>query len=342
MNLIPVIPPPRELGGNVIEFLQRLEGACCIHIPGNDSSRCRFMVTLQHGNEPSGSYATFQMLREQWQPVCDIYIVIMNVKAALTEPVFSHRQLPGRRDLNRCYKAPFDDDEGQLAKALLALIAEKQPEALIDIHNTSGVGPAFGVAVHLDSKHDALVSCFTERLIITDIRIGALMELSEQDVATVTVECGGAQAVESHHLAAAGLRNYISKDALFNLNDAPWPIEILHNPVRLELSPALDFVYGDPLQENAELVIRSDIEHFNFGVTTPDTVLGWIDNNNLQKLFIRSSAGIEPLGEWFHVDNGELRPVRPLKLFMITSQAAIARSDCLLYAVRCREPDNKS
>lgn len=342
MSLVPVISPPLDPGANVIEFLERLGGPCCIHIPGDDSSRCRFVVTLQHGNEPSGTYATYQLLKEQWRPVCDIYIAIMNVKAALTEPVFSNRQLPERRDLNRCYKAPFDDEEGQLAKELLALIAEKQPEALIDIHNTSGMGPAFGVAVHLDSKHDALVSCFTERLIITDIRIGALMELSEQDVPTVTVECGGAQAVESHHLAAAGLHNYISKQDLFNLNDAPWPIEILHNPIRLELSATLDFLYGDPLRDNAELIIRSDIEHFNFGVTTPDTVLGWIDNNNLQKLIIRSSAGNEPLAEWFHVINGELRPVRPLKLFMITSQSAIARSDCLLYAVRCREPNGKS
>lgn len=337
MSDFPVIEAPSAVGNNVIEFLQSLPGPCCIHILGDDSSRCRFVVTLLHGNEPSGTYAIYQMLKEQWHPVCDIYLAIMNPVAALTEPYFSYRQLPGRRDLNRCFRAPFEDAEGKLAKQLLSLIADKQPEALIDIHNTSGAGPAFGVAVHLDSKHDALVSFFTERLIITDIRIGALMELSERDVPTVTVECGGADAMESHRLAADGLRRYFSKSDLFDLNDAPWPIEILHNPIRLEMAASLQFIYGDVLQDSAEFIIRADVEKFNFGIVTPETVLGWIGRESLDKLTIRTSSGNESIDAWFQLINGELRPARPLKLFMITSTPAIARSDCLLYAVRCRD-----
>lgn len=333
----PVIPAPSVPGNNVIEFLQGLPGPCCIHIPGADRSRCRFVVTLLHGNEPSGVYAIYQLIKEGWQPVCDMYLAIMNRRAALTEPFFSFRQLEPKRDLNRCFRAPFDDEEGALARALLDLIAEKKPEALIDIHNTSGVGPAFGVAVHLDSKHDALISLFTERLIITDIRIGALMELSERDVPTVTVECGGADTMESHRLAADGLRRYFSKADLFNLKDAPWPIEILHNPIRLELATELQFVYGDPLLSSAEMVIRADIEKFNFGTVNSETVLAKMDSAAAQKLFVRSSSGREPIDEWFRCSEGELRPVRTLKLFMITSNPSIARSDCLLYAVRCRD-----
>lgn len=337
MNLLPVIDPPSQIGHNVVEFLHLLAGPCCIHVRGRDRSRCRFVVTLLHGNEPSGVYAVHQMLKDGWIPVCDIYIAIMNIPAALTDAPFTYRQLPDRRDLNRCFKAPFDDKEGYLARELLALIGEKKPEALIDIHNTSGAGPAFGVAVHLDSKHDALISLFTERLIITDIRIGALMELSEDDVPTVTVECGGADEPESHRLAVDGLRRYFSKKDLFDLNDAPWPIEILHNPIRLELSPSLNFTYGEPLRDTADLVLRQDIERFNFGVVDPGTTLGWGNRPVLDRLSIRSARGEESMADWFDIVNGELVPTRTLKLFMITAKKQIARSDCLLYAVRCRE-----
>lgn len=336
MSLLPVIDVPAVLGANVVEFLQQLGGPRCIYVPGVDRSRCRFAVSLLHGNEPSGVTAFYELLGSGWQPVCDIYLVIMNVPAALTPPVFSHRQLPGTRDLNRCFKEPFNDEQGQLALALLTLIRDKQPEALIDIHNTSGSGPAFGVAVYLDSRHDALVSLFTERLIITEIRLGALMELSEIAVPTVTIECGGAEDPESHRIAVDGLRRYFSKAQLFDLSAAPWPIEILHNPVRLELSSALDLDYGESNNPATELTLRADIERFNFGVVDAGTSLGWCDASVLQKLWVRNAKSQEHVEDWFAITDGQLKPVRPMKLFMITGRIDIAKSDCLLYAVRCR------
>lgn len=336
MSVLPVIEIPSSLGSNVVEFLRILDGPCCIHVPGTDSSRCRFAVSLLHGNEPSGVTAFYDILLNGWQPVCDIYLVVMNVAAALTEPLFSYRQLPGSRDLNRCFKEPFNDDNGQLAFALLELIREKKPEALIDIHNTSGSGPAFGVAVYLDSRHDALVSLFTERLIITEIRLGALMELSEIAVPTVTIECGGSDDPESTQIALDGLRRYFCKEQLFDLSAAPWPIEILHNPVRLELSPQLIISYGDVENAEAELTLRSDIERFNFGVVDTGTVLGWAMPKVLQKLWVRNAKSQEHVEDWFTVNDNQLRPAKPMKLFMITGRIDIAKSDCLLYAVRCR------
>ena len=55
------------------------------------------------------------------------------------------------------------------------------PEAVIDLHNTSGSGPSFGVCTHMDRQHDALVSLFTQRLIVSNLGLGALMEISEDD-----------------------------------------------------------------------------------------------------------------------------------------------------------------
>lgn len=333
---LPVIHPADIQEYDAINYLHAMAYPHCIHIKGSDSSRCRFVVTLLHGNEPSGLVAVLQLIKEQLKPVCDIYIAVMNVSAALSPPFFTYRQLPGKRDLNRCFKPPYDDTEGQLAQLLLELIHQKNPESLLDIHNTSGMGPAFGVAIHLDSKHDALVSLFTERLIVTDLKLGALMELSEADVPTVTIECGGADDPESSRIAFDGLKRYFLKEDLYNLDNAPWPIEVLHNPVRLELDDGAKIAYAEGHSDNVDVTLAADIEHYNFGTVSPDTLLGWLNPEKRHLLKVRTARGEEQLEDWFQCRNGELRPARTLKLFMITSRADIAKSDCLLYAVRSK------
>ncbi len=328
-------PAPGELGSGVMEFLQILAGPTCIIIPGVDATRCRFVVTLLHGNEPSGAIALHRWLTGQRSvPAVDIYCVVMNIDAALREPLFSYRQLPDERDLNRCFRQPFDDEPGALAKSLLDLIHRTQPEALIDIHNTSGVGPSFGVAVYYDQKHDALVSFFTERLVVTDLRLGALMELSEQDVPTVTIECGGAQQEASHLAAYEGLSRYVASKDLFSPAHTAWPIDVLHNPVRLELDDGLNIVYAEEPVAGADLCLRVDIEHFNFGDATPETALGWVSETGWQGIRVVNSRGENLRDEFLRREAGRLYPAVCLKLFMITANPRIALSDCLFYAVK--------
>ena len=47
----------------------------------------------------------------------------------------------------------------------------------------------------------------------------------------------------------------------------------------------------------------------------------------------RDAAGRCAVNRLVRIENGELYPARPLRLFMITNNAAIAESDCLFYAV---------
>lgn len=328
-------PAAEELGDTVFDFLQRLAGPVCIIIPGRDATRSRFVVTLLHGNEPSGAIALHRWLTaERTVPAVDIYCVIMNTEAALTEPPFSFRQLPDTRDLNRCFREPFEDPPGQLARALLELIHRTRPEALIDIHNTSGMGPSFGVAVYYDKTHDALVSFFTERLVVTDLRLGALMELSEQDVPTVTIECGGAQDTESHLIAYDGLLRYIQARQLFTEEHTAWPIDVLHNPVRLELDESLRIAYAEQAMENVDICLRVDIEHFNFGEISPETPLGWVNETAWQQIRVINSQGENLRDDYVRREGGQLYPATRLKLFMITANPRIALSDCLFYAVK--------
>lgn len=328
-------PQAGELGATVSDFLEILAGPVCLVVPGRDASRSRFVVTLLHGNEPSGVIALHRWLNSQRSdPAVDIYCVVMNVAAALTDPQFSQRQLAGSRDLNRCFREAFEDDPGLLAHSLLDLIHRVKPEALVDIHNTSGMGPSFGVAVYYDHKHDALVSLFTERLVVTDLRLGALMELSEADVPTVTIECGGSQDPESHLIAHDGLLRFIASGNLFATEHSAWPIDVLYNPVRLELDPALLIAYAEQPKNNVDICLRVDIENFNFGEVETGTALGWVNDTAWDGIRVVNSLGENLRDQFLRRDQGQLYPATRLKLFMITSNPLIAMSDCLLYAVK--------
>jgi len=186
-------PTADSLGDTVEAFLQEMAGPTLLHIPGKNRQRKRAICTLLHGNEPSGTRGIFRWLKQGVEPAVDILCFFGSVKTSLQEPLFFYRHLPDDKDLNRCFKAPFECDQGRLAKAILDILQDMQPEALIDIHNTSGMGPSFSVSMKQDAQHEALTSLFTERMLVTGLRLGALFEYSERNVPTVTIECGGAQ-----------------------------------------------------------------------------------------------------------------------------------------------------
>ena len=76
-----------------------------------------------------------------------------------------------------------------------------------------------------------------------------------------------------------------------------------------------------------------DIEHHNFGGIKPDTLLGWARAPETQLFRALDAGGRCAVTRLVRVVNGEMYPAQPLKLFMITNNAAIAHSDCLFYAV---------
>ena len=332
--------PRRDmLGRSPIELIRHFNQPAHIHITGKDSTRCRVVVSLLHGNEPSGLNALFHLIQQEVEPAVDVHCFLPNIRAALEEPTFTHRALPGSRDMNRCFKPPFDDDPGQIAKALLETITALQPEAVIDIHNTSGSGPSFGVTTYMDDKHDALVSLFTQKVIVTDLQLGALMEISEPLCPTVTIECGGSEDEESTRMADEGLLKYFTYKHVLYGEHTDIALDFYHLPVRLELSDKANGIlgFGDLPGQQGGLTLRTDIEHFNFGEVSPKQYLGFIAEDDLSMLTAKTTSGEEKLFDYFQVIDGKLHPREKLKLFMITTKAAIARSDCLFYLVPARQ-----
>lgn len=326
-------PRPEQLGRDVDSFLRWMGGPTCFLLGGEDASRTRAFVTLLHGNEPSGVIALHRWLQSERRPAVNVVCIVASVGAALEAPVFSHRMLPRARDLNRCFRPPFDDAQGELAEEILAILKLHHPEAVIDMHNTSGSGPSFGVCTHIDRQHDALVSLFTQRMIVTALDLGALMERSEEACPTVTVEVGGRLDEAAHELAYEGLCRYFEAETVLCPGDTDWGLELLRDPIRLELKDNVTLTYAESPCANYDITLKPDIEHHNFGGVKADTLLGWATAPEKQLFTAIDAGGKCAVTRLVRIEQGKVYPARPLKLFMITNNAAIAHSDCLFYAV---------
>lgn len=319
-------------GDSEAEFLNRLGAASLILIPGHDRSRTRALCTLLHGNEPSGTRALLRFLREGHTPAVNLICFVPAVETALHERLFLHRYMPGERDMNRCFRAPFNDRPGAITERMLQLLMEYRPECMIDIHNTSGAGPAFGVVTYEDSGHEALVSLFTSHLVVNDMSLGALMELSRPDFPIVTIECGGAADPRSDKIAYDGLIRYACEDSVLTLTPGRH-LELYHSAVRLELAEGATLAYGTRPVPGVDLTVPPDLERYNFGTAPTGTFIGWLDGpESRARLSARNGQGRDRLDDWFRMEEGRLLTAQPLKLFMITHRKDIALSDCLLYA----------
>lgn len=336
-----VNPGPDALGATPVEFLRHLPGPTHIHLYGKQRHKSRAVATLLHGNEPSGLFAIHEVLRQKIRPLFDMHFFILSVDAAKQSPGFIYRMLPNHKDLNRCFKPPFDDsEEDELAQALLSELARLKPESLIDIHNTSGSSPSFGVTTFMDAMHDSLVSLFTHRLIVTDLRLGALMEVSESMMPTVTIECGGAQDRESNLLATEGLIRYMTIANVLSNDHSDMTLEFFHNPIRMELVAGSDIAFGDHRLLREGVTLLPGIENHNFGFVEPDSLLGFVAGGLSANLSARRINGEQCLNDYFRLDGEQLFPTRRLKLFMVTTNPEIARKDCLFYFVEDDEqPD---
>ncbi|MCC3860205.1 hypothetical protein [Pseudemcibacter aquimaris] len=325
-------PDADFLGHSVIEFLYHLDGPTWIDITGKDTSRTRVMTTLLHGNEPSGVKAIFNYLTDanRKQPLTNISFMICSVKAALLEPDFTHRYLPGEPDMNRCFRPPFECMNGMLAKNILERISELKPEAMIDVHNTSGSGPDFTICSGHDSIYEIYAKNFSSRLIQTDLSLGSIME-ADVGCPILTLECGGSFDLSADLKAIDAINQLVTHDDLFVDNNQP--LNIYAHPLRFEIKDDVSIGYSEAPLDGIDVTLEADIEVHNFGVTDKKCFLGWVGNKGLDYFTAIDDTGHDIKDELFYVDNGKLFTKKTLRLFMVTPRPEIAKKDCLFYLV---------
>lgn len=325
-------PDRLKLGRSVIEFLYHLNGPTWIDITGKDTSRTRVMTTLLHGNEPSGVKAAFNYLTNPdfQKPLTNISFFICSVKAALLEPDFTHRYLPGEPDMNRCFKPPFNSMNGKLAKAILARISGLKPEAIIDVHNTSGSGPDFTICSGVDLIYEKFAKYFSSRLVKTDLSLGSIME-ADVGCPILTLECGGSFDLSADLTAIKTIETLTTNDDLFAENNNS--LNVYTHPLRVEIQEDVAIGYAEKPIKSCDITLEADIEKHNFGVTEKNCFLGWVGDKGLDYFTAINDQGIDIKNELFYVEDNKLYTKKLLRLFMVTPRPEIAKKDCLFYLV---------
>jgi hypothetical protein len=330
--------PRREALGDTPEaLLAALGGPAVLRIPGRDRSRARGVATLLHGNEPSGLRALHAWLRSGALPAVDLVCFVGAVEAARRAPGFAHRMLPGRPDLNRCFVPPFAGPEGALAGEALRLLREAGCDALVDLHNNTGHNPAYGVATRADAGVIGLTALWGERLIVSDLRLGTLVEATSEDFPSVTIECGRAGDPAADRIALAGLARYAALETIETRRVHAPRMTILESPVRVCARPELRLAFAEAPVPGADLTLAGDLDRHNFELVLPGVPVGWVAAPDRWPLEAHGADGAEVSREWFALRDGLLETRRAAVPIMMTVDAAVARSDCLFYLVRPRE-----
>ena len=340
----------KDIPETLLGFLRSLNGLTVFDIKGKDSKRWRVVTTLIHGNEPSGLIACHAWLKNIGHatseitnmPATNIRIIICNPEAAKTKPFFTNRYLKHSDDLNRFFSMPVESQRRvtKRARKIKSLVRQVSPEAIVDLHNTSCSSPAFAVSTSADENHLKLIELFTNKLIQTQLGVGAIMEQSFK-CPIVTIECGGANQQSSHTIAENGLQLFFNKNNLFDHKRAE--VTVSTNPIRIELIEDASVGYSDHYLTTTDITLRADIESLNKGVTKKGEVIGWFQtcesnqtqqsdqSNQVLPIQAINSEGINKINDYFKVNNGCITARQNLQLFMATTVPEIATNDCLFY-----------
>lgn len=320
-----------QLPDSPYEWLKQLQQPTVIEIEGKDSSQWRVISVLIHGNEPSGFFATYQFLKQQITPHTNLAISISSVRAARQIPAFSHRHVPGEFDLNRRFGLIESNDRvTELARQLTEYIRGRCPQLIVDLHNTSGSGPAFAVSISNHHSIRKMASLFCHRMVVTQLIVGSLMELNF-NCPIVTIECGGSQDEESHKVALEGLNAFSKIVSIDELDENI--MEIFAHPVRVTAHQGISLKYGEQENADVDITLIKDIEHLNFDEITTGKQVAWLSRSLGDCLQAINDQGEDVIESLFEVINNQLIAKRNLRIFMATSRADIALSDCLFYAV---------
>lgn len=314
-------------------FLHQLEGLTVYDIKGKDTSRTRVVTTLIHGNEPSGFIAGHLWLRSDKIPTTNVRMIFCNTEAAQQRPIFTRRYVGQSEceDLNRYFGKPKPNADPALlnrAAAIRQAIEEVNPEAIIDLHNTSGLSPGFAVGVNDSEVMQSLTALFADKLIVTGLGVGSLMEVPF-DAPVITIECGGANELMSHQVATDGLNSYFTQDELFTNRERD--VTLHYNPIRIEVHDDTEIAYASHKLLSADITMIPDIEQFNRQPTPAGEFLGWFNGEGTLPLRAVDEKKQCQIDNLLYCEDGRIYAKQTLQMFMATTNRDIASNDCITY-----------
>ncbi|MBW3619597.1 MAG: succinylglutamate desuccinylase/aspartoacylase family protein [Actinobacteria bacterium] len=313
------------------ELLRALGEPTLIRVPGTGERPPRAISCLLHGDESTGYHAVLKVLRRRRRYPFDLYVVIGNVRAALADEGFSHRYLDDQEDFNRVWG--LGDPTTSLRRAadgILAELTDAGIEALVDVHNNSGNNPFYAIATTERPDTLNLATLFTTTILYWDLGAHTLMEVLDERVATIAVECGLPDRPESLAFAVDGLRRYLGEDDLRG-ERLRRDFDMLGGLRKVHVRPEVRFSFGGELSDDTDFVVAADADVLNFVVVPAGHVLGRVHPGGALPLRAVDAAGEDVTDQHFRVLDGAVVTTAPITPVMMTRTVEAARKDCLFY-----------
>lgn len=336
-----------DLHADYRQFLLSMTGPTVIDITGVNTDSYRVFITLLQGDEPSGLIAFHRWLttRDEYDlPKTNLRFIICSVETASKNPLFSKRFLDGSKDINRCFSQEEyechlknnnlkDQSFGcyQRASLIENAIREVNPEMVIDIHNTSSLSPAFSISSLITTETLTLASFFCQTLILSDLKLGSLME-KKFPYPFITIECGGSKDEQANEAAYAGICRVTQCENLDFIQQEK-SIDVIYRPLRLQINKDTNLTFSDHDEGHSGVTLKNNIEFLNYGGARQDEMIGWIDTKGLTNVQMLNKDGIDVVDQYFYIRENQLVCRQNLRIFNATSNQNTAMNDCLFYIV---------
>lgn len=324
--------PQGLLGLDASELEAALGGPTLIHLPGRREPGL-FVSALMHGNEPVGWDAVRQLLRHYQpgggeQPLPrSLSLFVGNVSAAAR----GARHLDGQPDYNRIW--PGCDDGGnspehRMMQQVVDIMANRGVFASVDLHNNTGLNPHYACVNVIDNRFLHLATMFGRTVVYFIRPCGVQSKAMARLCPSVTLECG--KVGQAHGVEHA--REYL--EAVLHLSEHPahpvaeHDIDLLHTVATVRVKEGLTFGFGDAA---ADIRFLADLDHLNFRELPRGTTLGTQSPDLGLGLEIFDEQGREVSGQYFAVDENELRLRASVIPSMLTRDHGVIEQDCLCY-----------
>jgi hypothetical protein len=311
-----------------------LDGPTLIELPGRRAQPL-FVSFMLHGNEDVGLRAVQHVLRALRGRALPRSLMLLagNVEAARD----GRRRQDHQPDFNRIWPGTFehaDTPEAALMAQAHARILARNPFAVIDLHNNTGLNPHYGVVCSLDRGTLQLASLFSRIAVWFEGMAGTQTASLAGRVPAIAAECGQPGVAANVEAAARFV------DGVLHMADFPdhavrhEDIDLYHTLAVVRVRPEVDFSFCG----GGDLVLDPELDHMNFRELPAGTAFG--STTHAMPLDCRDDAGRDLSGELFTTDGGTLRLRRPATPAMLTRDARIVRQDCLCYLMERVPPGN--
>jgi hypothetical protein len=316
---------PEQVNLDHLQFLEWLGESAIISAGKGDPSI--IITCLMHGNEPSGFFAIHKLLQQLHKKDFlkkRVHFLFLNVRAALTAPIFYKRHCDDESDMNRIWgKDGINTEQNNTVKEFMDFIEKQKPELLIDFHNTAGHNPVFTIATKIEEDHLKACSYFSSTLWHSTPR-HSIIDWTDQFCTSISVECGRNIDPESHDNADNILkRALVLGKAIEGELEHASTLKMLYEPSLVEVHTK-DIAFAEK-NTGQDIVFRPDLDSMNTVHIPKDTFLGFEN---------KSGSITHPAIE---VVNNRIITNQDCTFSMMTNVVDVILKDTLGYVVKTKE-----